>query len=534
MAKPGADRQFLIRCALAGAYLALAIWKLHTPAVGFEQILPVSAVLANLTGDPGVQTYYKWFDLGGWVVPVFRGHYIGAVVEYLMFPLMAVLGPNAAALRLGEILIALASALILSAAVGRLAGRRAGTLALFLTLFHSTYFCFSKTGFFSELAPQTLFAALSAYCFVRWSLDRRPGWAFLWALMLGLGVYAKLLMLWHALGYVMVYLVHWLLWDKPFRWKEALAFAAGLALSPYALLNLSGGGHAARVMISRLQTRHELYDALSGVLGKPDFGFWDFCLLRLEAAVYSLTHLTPQIPIVKPSVPLMLLLGAAYVPLAVYLWRGADKTAVRRTTASWVLVCLVFYAGLCTPVESFGEGYDHATPVLVLALAALAVALDRLIRRGPRLCLAALLLYAGHLAVIAKFLQRGLDDLRANNSAERVLDYMLSRGIHRPVCVSGNQDFALTVTLLSEGRVRPRPSYREELLAPGPDWYVAAVTSRPEDDVRYKIVHAKAAAEFEDLLRRKGLRETDRRFFFDGSGPQGYKFFRLAPARGSA
>jgi hypothetical protein len=490
------SRTRLVEALLVAAFLPLALGTLYVPHFDWEEVWTASPAIELLTGD-AENRYYRALTVGRFSVPLFRGPYIGAVTAWAIFPFFAVLGVHLWVLRVGEIAAALAVAWAGSRAARGLAGPRAGALALFFLLFQANRFMYAKRGFYGDLWSQQLFVALAALFFARWLKERRRRDAFAWSVMLGLGVYAKLLLLWHALASAAVYALVSRLYFKRRDLKEAGAFAAGLLLSPYVWLNVLSGGHEAKMMLDRLSHAREIYGGLAAITGIRDFGFLEFCGMRLTSAWRALTFLAPQRPLPPLSLPLGALLAAPYAAVAVFLARAKPGDRARRwAVGAWAAIVLAEFAGLCVPVESAGPpGYDHAMVVLPLALIAAAVALDASIRRNWTLGAAAAGLFAGHLALsFGAALQP--NRLRLGPEWIQLVDDLRARGVTRPTTVETLPALRWMLWMASDGSVRPRSRAVEQTAEPG--WYIV-----PRDDASRR--------DFLAAARRRGLAHAEER-----------------------
>lgn len=223
---------------LAGAvalFLAQALHQLHLPGLYYDEALDLAPMLQVMHGEtpPLLRGIGVW--IGDRAYPLMLMDYMGSLNGYLTLPFMAALGSGVAAARLQPILF---SALTIVLAY-RLAyvwfGRAPALLTALLLAINPSFIWFSRQGI-SVTSVMTVFSLASLLVLQRrletgdWGLQEHsksliPNLQSLCAgLLLGLGLWAKLIFLWWIVAVAVITLV-WLLTAPARRGNTGASYA---------------------------------------------------------------------------------------------------------------------------------------------------------------------------------------------------------------------------------------------------------------------------------------------------------------------
>lgn len=213
---------WLRRIALLAAvllYLALALPQLHLPGLHYDEAKEAGVNALEMLQQQDVQAFRAaGVQVGAVFLPLMVQDYIGALNVYLALPLLAVFGVTVPALRLVGVLCGLAT-LLLVWAVGQELARRArtgggpagwtGEIAVLLLAANPTFIFWSRQGIFVTNVVVTL-AVAAVWTALRWQRTGRPVYLYSLALLVGLGLWSKLLFVWVLGALAGVAAVAWL------------------------------------------------------------------------------------------------------------------------------------------------------------------------------------------------------------------------------------------------------------------------------------------------------------------------------------
>ena len=173
----------------------LTLTQLDLPGLYYDEALDVVPSMQLLLGQPVTLERGVGVWVGNTAFPVMIMDYVGAVNTYLMIPFFALLGVNVYSLRLMTVVLS-AVTLVLAYRVGRrFFGEAVALLATFLLAIHPSFVFWSRMGI-TVTSVMTVFSLGSLLAFLEW-WDRRDGrWFVVGCLLLGLGLWSKLLFLW--------------------------------------------------------------------------------------------------------------------------------------------------------------------------------------------------------------------------------------------------------------------------------------------------------------------------------------------------
>ena len=202
-------------------FLAVALHQLDLPGLYYDEALDLAPMLEVMRGQPTPLLRGIGLSAGGYAYPVMLMDYMGSLNGYLSAPFLAALGPGVAAARLQPILFSAVTILLAYALARSWFGRGAGLLTALLLAVQPSFIWFSRQGI-SVTSVMTVFSLSSLLLLDRW---RRHGRAnpqspisnlllLSAGLLLGLGVWAKLVFLWWLIV-VGVMALAWILGGAP-------------------------------------------------------------------------------------------------------------------------------------------------------------------------------------------------------------------------------------------------------------------------------------------------------------------------------
>ena len=359
-------------------FLALTCCQLDLPGPHYDEAIEVLPAMQILLGQP-VETFRgAGLHLGRLSLPIMVMDYIGAMNTYLALPFFLALGINVIAMRLMPICFAAGTLLLTYFFARALFGRAAAAIALF-TLAGSISFVFwSRQGIFvTNLTSTIMLGALC--CALRWWRGGRRRYFYATALLLGLGLYTKLIFLW-AIG-AMAGAILLVNADRiiaglrrrerapwPARLSVNLRQALGAAaaflapLAPLLLFNLQTGG-TWKVLTANL---------FSSYYGINNLAFFANLATRLDqiTKVWEGSHFwylgeTFQNRLWTPA-----LVGALAFVVFMAIWkRGTGDAAWRKALFPFAMIALMIVQSCFTVSALWFTHYAILTPLPPLALA---------------------------------------------------------------------------------------------------------------------------------------------------------------------
>lgn len=232
-------------------FLATALRQLDLPGLYYDEALDLAPMLDIMRGVPTPLLRGIGVTIGGYTWPVMLMDYMGSLNGYVTLPFMLALGPGVAAARLSPILFS-AITIVLAYAIARAwFGRTAGLLTALLLAASPSFIWFSRQGI-TVTSIMTVFSLGGWLLLDRWRRmghAGRPRLALLAAgLLLGLGLWAKIIFLW----WIALLGVMGLVWivTRPRARSRAIARAIGAApwvalgfligAAPFLYFNLAG------------------------------------------------------------------------------------------------------------------------------------------------------------------------------------------------------------------------------------------------------------------------------------------------------
>ncbi|MGQ9904024.1 MAG: ArnT family glycosyltransferase [Anaerolineae bacterium] len=188
-------------------FLSIALHQLYLPGLYYDEALDLAPMLDIMRGAPTLLLRGIGVTIGGYAYPVMLMDYMGSLNGYVTLPFMLALGPGVVAARLSPILFS-AVTIILAYAVARAwFGQTAGLVTALLLAANPSFVWFSRQGI-TVTSIMTVFSLGSWLLLDRWrrrvtageqsrQIDIHARLTLLAAgVLLGLGLWAKIIFLW--------------------------------------------------------------------------------------------------------------------------------------------------------------------------------------------------------------------------------------------------------------------------------------------------------------------------------------------------
>ncbi len=180
-------------CAALAIYLFFSLVYLNLPGLEYDETLFVNAALGNVDG-----TFVDWHPIVlGKHIPLMLMSYIGALKAFLYSPIFALFGTSPATARFPVVVAGLITLLVTYALVRRLLGRNVAVLTLLLLAADPTFIFANKLDW-GPVSLMLLLQASSLYFIWRWMEEGRSKWLLIGSLLLGLGLYNKVIFIWYV------------------------------------------------------------------------------------------------------------------------------------------------------------------------------------------------------------------------------------------------------------------------------------------------------------------------------------------------
>lgn len=240
-------------------FSALAVYQLDLPGLHNDEAQEAGLQAMQLLNGLPVSAF-RGVGIGPRPLPLMVQDYIGAWHVYLALPFMAALGPGAVPLRLSTVVVGWLT-LGAAFAVNRewFDDDRAAAWGVLLLAIHPSFVFWYRQGVFIT-SVTTLFSLATLWVFGCWARHGDWRWLGLLGVLVGFGLYAKLLFVWVVGGLLLGLLLlnlprllrgRWTdLWPRSPDWRGLLAGVAGTALGvlPLVAYNLQSSGTFLSVM----------------------------------------------------------------------------------------------------------------------------------------------------------------------------------------------------------------------------------------------------------------------------------------------
>jgi hypothetical protein len=174
-----------------GLYLLFALTLISRPGLEYDEVLFANAAMGDLDGS-----FVAWkIEVFGKAVPLMLAGYIGALKAYLYAPLFHWFAPSALLVRLPVVLLGLVSLILTYAFLRRIFDKQVGFVTLLLLGLDAS-FVFANKLDWGPVALSTALRSGALYFAWRWLEGGKSKFLVWTCLLLGLGVYDKLIFLW--------------------------------------------------------------------------------------------------------------------------------------------------------------------------------------------------------------------------------------------------------------------------------------------------------------------------------------------------
>jgi hypothetical protein len=188
-------------------FLALSLKNITLPGLYYDEALDVVPAMQLVQGAPVEAVRGAGLTIAGRTFPLMVMDYVGTVNTYLALPVFAVFGVSVQTVRSLPIALAVFSLILGFRLARRLFDWRVAAIATLLVAVDPSYVFFSRMGI-HVTSVMNVFALGSLLVFLRWRESSKVRWLFVGGLLLGLGLWAKVLFLWWILALAVVWAVH--------------------------------------------------------------------------------------------------------------------------------------------------------------------------------------------------------------------------------------------------------------------------------------------------------------------------------------
>jgi len=177
-------------------FLALCLYQIELPGLHYDEAREAAVPAMQLIMGQPVETFRgSGIRITGRLFPLVVTDYIGALNIYLLVPFFALLGSNVFALRLMPVVFAALTLLVTYRLAQQLFNRRVAVINCLLLAVNPSFIFWSRQGVFVTSITGTI-AVASLLCWLHWYREGRARYLYWGAFLFGLGLYAKLLVLW--------------------------------------------------------------------------------------------------------------------------------------------------------------------------------------------------------------------------------------------------------------------------------------------------------------------------------------------------
>lgn len=544
----------------------LCLYHYRLPGLYYDESFDVVPAMQLLHGEPVQLARGVGIHLFGRVFPVMTGDYWGSVSTYAVLPLFWILGVGVLPVRLWPILAGIAAVLLTYFVGKRLYGRWVGVGSSALLAIFPSFIFWTRVGIYviSHIVAVTLAIVLS---FLRWRETAHRRWLFLATLLVGIGLWTKLLYLWFIIAipgaYILLLLADWVVEDRHVvtgltggvsgAWKrfrrdvpangtaDLLIATVGFLIGAFPVIyyNLVSRG-------SYLVLRSNLFHTQNGV---NNFAIWSNVKVEADAVRVLLDggyfwflggiYTNPVYPWVT---------GISTVGLLLLVHKVDWLQRYRRATVMLSAFVLCVFVLSCFTVSILGATHLLILlPIPQLFIVAFAVMAVRWIRarwstvRQVRLrlltiataCLILVPLAAMDLHVDAQYhqaLARTGGYSGFSSAIYSLADYLQQNHIDRPYALDWG--FKYNIMILTDGRVQPLEIYGSGY-QPGPDFERAlnAALSSPSPIFISHTAEGSAFPRldaFRRIVAQRGMSVTLARVFKQLDGKPVYYLFTVS------
>ena len=226
---------YLALIVAVSAFLSISLHQLALPGLYYDEALDLVPMLQVMHGEPATLLRGIGFSLGDYTYPLMLMDYMGSLNGYLSLPFMALFGPGVVAARVAPIFFSAVTIVLAFALARAWFGHGVAAVTALLLAVNPSFIWFSRQGI-SVTSVMTIFSLGSLLLLDQWRREKRdlrlgirdlrfengdssivnrqssiPNLLLIAAgLLLGLGLWAKLIFLWWIVALGVIALV-WLL-----------------------------------------------------------------------------------------------------------------------------------------------------------------------------------------------------------------------------------------------------------------------------------------------------------------------------------
>jgi sulfur carrier protein ThiS len=239
----------------------LTIPNLNYPGINVDEAsdgIVTSYILKDVSNNPKSKLMITncYIILFNKIFPIMSGEYLGSVSSYLIFPFSLIFGLNVISLRVTSIFISALTILFIYFSCKIWFGRRVAFLASLLTATNLLFVQYSRVGLHREEIFIIFFFWAGLFFLAKYSEAKKNLFLYLSLYSWGLGLSAKIIFLWYAIGLIVAYLILRkrvnLLLSLKIRQKIIVVLSFGLGAIFIILYNIKSPGIIVRVLTHSL------------------------------------------------------------------------------------------------------------------------------------------------------------------------------------------------------------------------------------------------------------------------------------------
>lgn len=180
-------------------FFAATFYQIRLPGLYYDEAADVVPAMQIVQGDHNALDMAQSLKLGPLQLPVMVMVYVGAVSTYAVLPFYWLFGVGVESTRAMTIVMAALGLVFAYFFLRDLFDRRVAGLTVLLAALHPALVMWSRMGIYVS-SPMLTMATGSLFCLLRWRQRRQARYLYGAAVLMGLGLSAKLLFLWFILA----------------------------------------------------------------------------------------------------------------------------------------------------------------------------------------------------------------------------------------------------------------------------------------------------------------------------------------------
>lgn len=180
-------------------FFAATFYQIRLPGLYYDEAVDVMPAMQIVQGDNNRLDIQQALNLGPLHIPVMVMVYVGGVSTYAVLPFYWLFGAGVESTRAMTIVMAALGLVFAYFFLKDLFDRRVAGLTVLLAAVHPALVMWSRMGIYVS-SPMLTMATGSLLCLLRWRQRRQARYLYGAALLIGLGLSAKVLFLWFILA----------------------------------------------------------------------------------------------------------------------------------------------------------------------------------------------------------------------------------------------------------------------------------------------------------------------------------------------